>query len=117
MVTYLNTGCAKEKSGKTRFFMFSCKLIIECYKFPCSSHHYCFRYLRCVLPTCQAKGVQEKVNVDSYSNLVSIEKPHNHCRPDANSRKKQMFFFVIRRKLHSDKGLNIKDVYEEISLQ
>lgn len=69
------------------------------------------------MPTCYAKGLQDKIKDDTYSNFVSIEKPHNHPRPDEKSRKKQMFFFVIRRKLHSDKGLNIKDVYEEINAQ
>lgn len=67
-----------------------------------------------MLPTCPAKAVQDKIKDDLYSNAVSVKKAHNHSRPDDVKRKKQMFFFVMKRKLHSDKGLNIKDVYEEI---
>lgn len=70
-----------------------------------------------MLPTCSAKGIQDKIQDGLYSNTVLIQKPHNHARPNDKKRKKQMFFFVMKRKLHSDKGLNIRDVYEEIYAQ
>ncbi|KAJ8948022.1 hypothetical protein NQ318_003355 [Aromia moschata] len=71
------------------------------------------RFLRCVLPACHALAVQNKV-ASFYTSQITVQKPHSHKRPDEVEKKKQMFYYVMKRKMQSDKTLNFRSVYEEV---
>ncbi|XP_018566110.1 uncharacterized protein LOC108907076 isoform X2 [Anoplophora glabripennis] len=72
------------------------------------------RFLRCVLPACHALGVQNRIKPTVYSSEITVQRPHNHRRPDEAEKKKQMFYYVMKRKMQSDKTLNFRSVYDEV---
>lgn len=70
--------------------------------------------MRCLLPSCSATAVQSRLEKYEYSNEVTVLTPHNHKCPDESEQKKQMFFYVMKRKMHSDKTLKFKNVYDDV---
>lgn len=73
------------------------------------------RYMRCLLPSCNARGVQKKIEGSNlYSNDVRVLVAHDHNPPTDAEKKKQMFFYVMKRKMQSDKTLKFKSVYDEV---
>lgn len=72
------------------------------------------RNMRCLLPSCSATAVQSRLEKYEYSNEVTVLTPHNHKCPDESEQKKQMFFYVMKRKMHSDKTLKFKNVYDDV---
>ncbi|KAJ8975669.1 hypothetical protein NQ317_003168 [Molorchus minor] len=72
------------------------------------------RFLRCVLPSCNALAVQNKLDSNEYSTEMTVEKHHAHMRPSTSEKKRQMFYYVMKRKMQSDKTLNFRSVYDEV---
>ncbi|CAH1967240.1 unnamed protein product [Acanthoscelides obtectus] len=72
------------------------------------------RNLKCILPTCRAKALQKKMVTGVYEDKAKLIVPHNHGRGDDAEKKKQMFLYIVTRKLQCDKDTNFKSIYEEI---
>ncbi|CAG9831750.1 unnamed protein product [Diabrotica balteata] len=73
------------------------------------------RKIRCLLPSCSAQGLQEKPEGSfTYNKEVHIYVAHNHSPPNEAEQTKQMFFYVMKRKMQSDKTLKFKHVYDDI---
>ncbi|CAH1154714.1 unnamed protein product [Phaedon cochleariae] len=72
------------------------------------------REMRCLTPNCPSSGYQWKTQDGKFAREVTILKPHNHKRVNVAERKKQMFHYVMRKKVQSDKTINFKGVYEDV---
>nr|XP_022906669.1 uncharacterized protein LOC111418369 [Onthophagus taurus] len=70
------------------------------------------RYLRCISPNCKSRAKEFIA-----TSQLNLEIGHNHKKPSEETRKKHMFFHVMRKKMQLDKNLNIRLMYEEISEQ
>ncbi|VEN47876.1 unnamed protein product [Callosobruchus maculatus] len=86
--------------------------LLDGYLFEYRLHKPNSRNLKCILPTCQATAVQQKLRPNTYSTEAKVTVPHNHEKASEADKKKQMFFSIMRRKLQSDKGINFKNIYE-----
>ncbi|KAK5641797.1 hypothetical protein RI129_010344 [Pyrocoelia pectoralis] len=75
------------------------------------------RQLRCTLPTCSAQAKQQILENGSSSDEVEVLTTHNHPAPDEVTKKKQMFFCVMRKKMQTDRTLNIRIIYEDAVIQ
>lgn len=75
------------------------------------------RQLRCTVPTCPALAKQ-LVNANGEPSLiVEVTSPHNHPAPVETAKKKQMFLCLMRKKMQSDRTLNIRIIYEDACIQ
>ncbi|XP_060522909.1 uncharacterized protein LOC132699933 [Cylas formicarius] len=75
------------------------------------------RLLHCLYPKCPAEATQSKLVSSSESNYedeITVLKCHNHKPDDANGRKRQMFFQVMRKQIQDNKDLNFKNLYDRI---
>ncbi|CAG9865450.1 unnamed protein product [Phyllotreta striolata] len=72
------------------------------------------RYMRCLMPYCAARGMQTHLGSFVFGNDVTITTPHNHKCPTEAEKKKHIFFYIMKRKMHSDKSLKFKNIYDEI---
>ncbi|XP_025837118.1 uncharacterized protein LOC108735060 isoform X2 [Agrilus planipennis] len=74
------------------------------------------RHLKCAVPNCGAHA-EQKIIGDTFDNYLVVKIPHNHPSPNEATKKKQMFLSVMRRKIQTDKTLNIRSIYEDVCLQ
>uniref|UniRef100_A0A1Y1JWE8 Uncharacterized protein n=1 Tax=Photinus pyralis TaxID=7054 RepID=A0A1Y1JWE8_PHOPY len=75
------------------------------------------RQLRCGLPTCSAQAKQKRLENGDPAAELEVLSAHNHPAPDELIRKKQMFFCVMRKKMQTDRTLNIRIIYEDACIQ
>lgn len=75
------------------------------------------RYLKCILASCPALAQQTMIRPRFCGPKVLVYKAHNHEAPSRKEIKKQMFYYVMKRKMQSDKTLDFRSVYEEVCLK
>ncbi|KAF5270622.1 hypothetical protein FQA39_LY01360 [Lamprigera yunnana] len=75
------------------------------------------RHLRCALPTCASQGKQLVNDNGDISTIVHVTTPHNHPAPNEAAKKKQMFLCLMRKKMQTDRTLNIRHIYEDACIQ
>lgn len=75
------------------------------------------RNIKCVVALCPSFGQQRVYDGETADEKVHVRIPHNHPPPDENTRKKQMFFSIMKRKMQNDRSLNIRNIYEDFCKQ
>ncbi|KAF5272618.1 hypothetical protein FQR65_LT17318 [Abscondita terminalis] len=75
------------------------------------------RQLRCTVPTCSAQGRQQVDSNGEPSLIVEVTSSHNHPAPSEATKKKQMFLCLMRKKMQTDRTLNIRVIYEDACIQ
>nr|CAH7764105.1 unnamed protein product [Callosobruchus chinensis] len=84
---------------------------LDGYLFEYMLHKSNVRSLKCIVSTCQATAVQV-LESGKYSAEANVIVPHNHRRDNEADKRKHMFFSIMRRKVQSDKEMNLKDTYK-----
>lgn len=69
------------------------------------------------MPLCPSFGQQNILDDDTVDDKVEVKIPHNHTPPDTNTKKKQMFFCIMKRKMQNDRSLNIRNIYDDFCKQ
>ncbi|KAL3274269.1 hypothetical protein HHI36_015678 [Cryptolaemus montrouzieri] len=70
------------------------------------------RFLKCV--SCSAVASQKLLSTGKFENRACVKTAHNHHQLTSTEIKKQMFYYVMKKKMQADKGLNFRSVYDQI---
>lgn len=72
------------------------------------------RNLRCLSVSCPARAVQRILAPDFFDNKANVTVPHTHHPLTSTEIKKQMFYYIMKKKMQADRGMNFRNIYDKL---
>lgn len=51
---------------------------------------------------------------DTFESRANVFIAHNHHPQTTSEIKKQMFYYIMKKKMQADRGLNFRNIYDQI---
>ncbi|XP_044758768.1 uncharacterized protein LOC123316650 [Coccinella septempunctata] len=72
------------------------------------------RYLKCLSTSCPSKATQKLISNEIFENRAAVTVAHNHHPLTSTEIKKQMFYYIMKKKMQADRGMNFRNIYDQI---